>query len=261
MAAPAALSSLAPMKILRSAIRGAVPAANAVMITRRDRRLAKAGTVLLGCGVLSSVLYAATDVLAGLRYDGYSFKSQAVSELSAAGAPTRPLVVGLFTPYNVLMVAFGAGVWMAAGRRRSGRVTGALLIASAVVGEATLLFSPMDQRGAETTLRSSMHGALTGVMSLCIVLAMTSAARLHGRRFRRYSIATIVTLLVFGALAGLDAPRIEAHEPTPRLGITERINIYAYLLWVAVLAISQLRRTDRPRGERGGRVDRPARGR
>ena len=52
---------------------------------------------MLGCGILSSVLYASTDVLAGLRYDGYSFKSQAVSELSASAASTRSLIVGLFT--------------------------------------------------------------------------------------------------------------------------------------------------------------------
>jgi hypothetical protein len=213
-----------------------------ILGARRDRRFTRARAVLLGCGVASSVLYAVTDVLAGLRYDGYSFKSQAVSELSAAEAPTRPLVVALFTPYNALVIAFGVGVWMASGRRRTGRLTGALLIASAAIGQTTLSFFPMDQRGAELTSRGSMHPALTGVMSLCIVLAMVFAARLLGRRFRVYSIATILTLLVFGGLAGLDAPRLEAGEPTPRLGVMERINVYAYLLWVAVLAIALLRR-------------------
>jgi hypothetical protein len=218
--------------------------------TWRDRRFARTGTLLLGCGAASSLLYAATDVLAGQRYDGYSFESQAISELSAAGAPARPLVVGLFTPYNALVIAFGVGVWMASGRRRAGRLTGALLIASAAVGQTTLSFFPMDQRGAAVTSRGSMHPALTGVMSLCIVLAMVFASRLLGRRFRVYSIATILTLLVFGGLAGLDAPRLEAGEPTPRLGVMERINVYAYLLWVAALAIALLRRRDKRRGRR-----------
>jgi Protein of unknown function (DUF998) len=215
--------------------------------TGESGRLALAGTLLLGCGILSSLLYAGTDVLAGLLYDGYSFKSQAVSELSASGVSTRPLIVGLFTPYNALMMAFGVGVWMASSRRPAGRVTGALLIGSAVVGEVTLLSFPMDQRGAEETLRGSLHPPLTAVMSLFIVLAMASGATLAGRRFRFYSIGTILTLLVFGALAGLDAPRLEAGEATPWLGVIERINIYAYLLWVAALAISLLRR----QGQRG----------
>jgi hypothetical protein len=229
------LGRFAPVRNVRNR-RATIPGAS------RDRRFGRARAILLGCGVASSVLYAATDVLAGLRYDGYSFESQAVSELSAAGAATRPLVVALFTPYNALVIAFGAGVWTVSGRRRAGRLTGALLIASAAVSQTTLLLFPMDQRGAAVTSRGSMHPALTGVMSLCIVLAMVLAARLLGRRFRVYSIATILTLLVFGGLAGLDAPRLEAGEPTPRLGVMERINVYAYLLWVAVFAIALLRR-------------------
>jgi hypothetical protein len=213
---------------------------------RRDRRFAKAGALLLGCGVASSVLYAVTDLLAGLRYDGYSFKTQAVSELSASGAPTRPLVVGLFTPYNALVMALGVGVWVASRRTRTGRLAGAALIGSAVVGEVTTLFFPMDQRGAEETLRGSMHPPLTAVMSLFIVAAMICAAALPGRRFRLYSIATILTLAVFGGLAARYAPQIEAGEPTPWLGVLERINIYAYLLWVAVVAIALLRRQGQP---------------
>jgi hypothetical protein len=84
-------------------------------------------------------------------------------------------------------------------------------------------------------------------MSLCIVAAMIAAAALQGRRFRIYSIATILTLAAFGALAARDASRLEAGEPTPWLGASERINIYAYLLWVALLAISLLRRQQHER--------------
>jgi hypothetical membrane protein len=213
---------------------------------RGGRRVARAGTLLLGCGVVSSVLYAATDLLAGLRYDGYSFKSQAVSELSAAGAPTRPLVVALFTPYNALVMALGVGVWIGSRATRTGRLAGAMLIASAVVGEVTTVFFPMDQRGAEQTLRGSMHPPLTAVMSLLIVAAMIAAARLQGRRFGPYSIGTVLVLVVFGALAARYAPHLEAGEPTPWLGVLERINIYAYLVWVAALAISLTRRRHQP---------------
>ena len=44
--------------------------------------------VLLLSGFLSSFLYIATDLLGGMRYDGYSFASQAISELGAIGAPS-----------------------------------------------------------------------------------------------------------------------------------------------------------------------------
>ena len=37
--------------------------------------------VLLTCGILAPLLYLATDILGGLRYPGYRFTAQAVSEL------------------------------------------------------------------------------------------------------------------------------------------------------------------------------------
>lgn len=51
-------------------------------------------------------------------------------------------------------------------------------------------------------------------------------------------------LLVGGALAGLDAPRLAANLPTPWMVVWERINIFAYMLWVVVLAIILLRTPD-----------------
>ena len=54
--------------------------------------------------------------------------------------------------------------------------------------------------------------------------------------FRLYSFATIATVIVFGALAGFLARPTPG--PTPWLGLAERVNIYATMLWMAVLAIS-----------------------
>ena len=81
------------------------------------------------CGILSSLLYLATDIVGGLHYEGYSFTSQAVSELMAIGAPSEHVVDPLFTLYNVLVIAFGVGVlWEGVNRSRALRVTGVLLL-------------------------------------------------------------------------------------------------------------------------------------
>jgi uncharacterized membrane protein len=79
------------------------------------------------------------------------------------------------------------------------------------------------------------------VMSLFIVLAMGFGATLLRKRFRYYSYATIAILLVLGALAGLQGGQMEANQPTPWMGVEERINIYATMLWVALLAIGLVR--------------------
>jgi hypothetical protein len=202
--------------------------------------------ILLGCGVVSSVLYIAVDVLGSLRYPGYRYTEQQFSELTAAGSPVRPLMVALNgIPYTLLVAAFAGGVWTSAGPKRAGRITGAMLIGYAVSGMVTGVFFPMKPREAlaagEGTLRNAMHPVGTAVMSLFIVLAMGFGATFLGRRFRYYSYGTIAILIVFGVLTTLQVGRMAANEPTPWMGVTERINIYATMLWGAVLAIGLLR--------------------
>lgn len=198
--------------------------------------------VLLACGIFSSLLYVTTVVVAGLRWEGYSAASQTVSELFAIGAPTSSLVVPIFVAYALLVYAFGAGVWLSAGRSRALRAAAALIIGKEVLGLIVTLFFPMHLRGTATTLTDQMHAILTLIGVVCMLAAIGFAAAAFGRRFRIYSIATIVLLVVFGVLAGLDGARLEANLPTPWMGVTERINIFAYMLWAIVLAVALLRR-------------------
>lgn len=194
--------------------------------------------VLLLCGILSSLLYVITDILAAIQWESYSYTSQAVSELQAIGAPTRPFVISLFSAYGMLVMAFGLGIWVTDGRKRAR--FGIILFGYGIVGAVTLLFFPMHLRGAEGTISDIMHATLTGVIVLFILLFIGLGGTLHGKWFRLYSIGTILIILLFGVLAGLDGPRITAQLPTPWLGIKERINIYATLLWVLVLSIKTL---------------------
>ncbi len=62
-----------------------------------------------------------------------------------------------------------------------------------------------------------------------------------------YSIGTFVVLFIFGVLTFLDAPGIAKNQPTPLIGLWERINIGVFLLWVVVLGIVLLRvQEDKP---------------
>jgi hypothetical protein len=196
--------------------------------------------ILLACGVLSSLAYIAANVLGAVRWEGFSSTSQSISELSALGAPSRPVALPLLIAYSVLALAFGCGVWTAASRNRALRITAALLIGLGVV-DVVALFFPMHVRGAETTLTDQMHIAVTVVNSVIIMLAIGFGAASRGKAFCLYSIATLGTMLVFGALAARDGPRLAAQQPTPWLGVTERIDVGAYLLWMLVLAVVLLR--------------------
>jgi hypothetical protein len=179
----------------------------------------------------------ATDILATLRYQGYSYTDQVFSELTAEGAPTRPLMVALNgIPYTLLVTAFGIGVWASTAPQRAGRATGALLIGFAATGMAGGMLFPMTTRGSDGTLRNVMHIPATAVMSIFILTAMGFGSTLVGTRFRYYSYGTILTLLVFGGLTSVQGGRLADNQPTPWVGLEERANIYATMLWIAVLA-------------------------
>ena len=57
---------------------------------------------------------------------------------------------------------------------------------------------------------------------MILFLAMGLAATTLGRRFRVYTIATLVLILVFGAWTGVKSPGIEAGLPTPWLGAIDK---------------------------------------
>ena len=199
------------------------------------------GKVLLICGILSSLLYGAMNIFVPMQFEGYSSASQTVSELSAIGAPTRPIWVPLGAIYTLLFAAFGLGVLMSAGKSRPLRITAVLIIVYGVISLAWP-FAPMHLRGAEFTLTDAMHIALGMVTILLMLLMIGFGAAAFGKPFRIYSISSLVILLAFGALTGMDAPRIKENLPTPWIGVWERIFIGVFLLWIVVLAIALLQK-------------------
>ena len=205
--------------------------------------------VLLACGILSSLLYVAMNVFIPMLWEGYSLASQAVSELSAIGAPTRALWVPLGIVYSLLVAAFGWGVWTSARSNRSLRVVSALLMAQGVFG---LFWPPMHLRGVPFTVTDALHIAWSAATLLLMLLVMGFAAPALGKRFRLYTLVTVAIFVVFGTLTGMAGPRLAANLPTPWLGVWERVNIGAYMVWVMVLATRLLRVrhaaavTDRP---------------
>lgn len=194
---------------------------------------------LLACGILSSLVYVAANLVGARRWRDYSSASQTVSELSAIGAPSRPVVIPLLTTHGALVIPFGVGVWESAGRERGLRATGALLVGLGTSDLSAPLF-PMHRREAlargEGSRTDTMHIALTSVNSLFILLAIASGSTAFGKRFRGYSVATILVLVLAGGLTASQASRLEANLPTPWAGVMERISIGGYLLWQVVLA-------------------------
>lgn len=199
---------------------------------------------LLICGIVSSVLYVAVNIYVPAQYPGYDIASQTVSELSAIGAPTRTLWVILLTIYTLLIVAFGWGVWISAAENRWLRISSFLLIVYAIIG---LAWPPMHQRevlaAGGGTITDTMHIVFTIISVLLMLLVIGFAAASLGKPFLIFSVLSILIMLFFGLMTGLDAPKMEANLATPWIGVWERISIGTYMLWVVVFGFVMLKRS------------------
>ena len=202
---------------------------------------------LLLCGAAASLVYVSSDLVGALSYPGYDYASQAISEMSAIGAPTTELLAPFYTAFSVLFAAFAAGVWLAAGGRRSLRWSAGLLIAVAALGIAWAFF-PMSMRGAGRTTTDTMHLALSGVTMALLAGAAATGAEAFGKTFRTYSAATVLVMIAFFVLTLLDARHIDTGA-TPYMGIKERVSMAAWLLWIAVFSIALYRRNGAPSPE------------
>jgi len=194
---------------------------------------------LLICGILSSAWYIIINAFVPTQYDGYSQSTFTVSELSAIGAPTRVLWVLLVILYPLLLVSFGWGILKSTTTNIRMRIAGSLIVAYCFFN---MYWPPMHLRGNEATLTDTMHIVWAFVTVLLMVIIMGFGAFSLNKRFRNYTILSILVLFFFGALTAGEAPNITTNEPTPMIGIWERINIGVFMIWVIVFAVALLQK-------------------
>lgn len=192
--------------------------------------------ILLLCGLASSIFYVATDVIGALSYAGYDYTSQAISEMSAIGAPTAALLSPLYIIYAALFTAFGIGFMASADTPRLQGSAGSIIVVG-LLGMLVWPFFPMNERGANGSFTDTVHLVLGASDVLLLVLAIALASSSFGKRFRLYSWASILIMLTAGGLTSLYVPRVGAGEATPWMGILERLSLAAYLLWIGVLSL------------------------
>lgn len=209
-----------------------------------SHRISRVQTALLVSGALSSLWYLAMDLLSAMRYPGYSLLHQAISELSAIGAPTSQFWASLSPMYGLLVLAFAVGVLREARGSRALRLTGWLLLALSATGILWWMF-PMHQRGADFAPTDLGHILMGAGSVIFIPTFIAAGARTLGRNFRTYSLATLPVFLLGGIGSFLYVNRMIAQEPTPWLGVVERTGIYSYLLWIGVFSIALLRERHR----------------
>ena len=205
--------------------------------------------ILLACGALASVIYVIIDLIGAASYPGYKHAAQAISEMSAVGAPTADLLAPYYHGFSILFVAFAVGVYLAGSRQHALRRSAAFMFAVASVGTGLSRFR-MNMRGAARTFSDTMHLIVAAAAMVLLSGAMLSASKAFVRSFSLYSQSTVAIMVALFVLTLGDAAAVAANAPTGLMGIAGRICVGAWLPWIFILSLKLLK-------ERGFKVSEP----
>ena len=187
-------------------------------------------------GVVSFLSYTAAVVFAPLAYSGYNWIAQAVSDLSAANAPSLALWNQLSALYNACEVACVTVVCVGIqGRKtkplRSGIYLFAIMEWISAVGYRMF---PLSDSGYAGAFQDVMHMAVTALVVLLSIVSLTViiVAGVQNRGCRSYGVCAAVALAMM--LVGSMGMKI---VPAEYFGVVERFSVFAATGFNAALGI------------------------
>ncbi len=136
------------------------------------------------------------------------------------------------------MIAFGVGVWRAAGQVLLPRIVGALVIGNAAAGLLATLFFP--NRFGERPVFASPGVMIMFFSVVFSVLAIVVGAVAFSGWLRYFSIAIPVAFVLLAIIRFTTAASTPAGGSATLIGSQERTMAYSFFLWVIALAIHLL---------------------
>ena len=187
-------------------------------------------------GVVSFLSYTAAVVFAPLAYPGYNWMAQAVSDLSAANAPSLALWNQLSALYNVCevvcvtVVCIGIQRWKTK-LLRSGIYLFAVMEWISAVGYRMF---PLSDSGYAGTFQDVMHMAVTALVVLLSIVSLVIiiVAGAKSKSCRSYGVCAAVALAMM--LVGAMGMKI---VPAAYFGVVERFSVFAATGFNAALGI------------------------
>lgn len=187
-------------------------------------------------GVVSFLSYTAAVVFAPLAYPGYNWMAQAVSDLSAANAPSLALWNQLSALYNVCEVVCVTVVCIGIqGRKtkllRSGIYLSAVMEWISAVGYRMF---PLSNSGYAGAFQDVMHMAVTALVVLLSIVSLVIiiVAGAKSKSCRSYGVCAAVALAMM--LVGAMGMKI---VPASYFGVVERFSVFAATGFNAALGI------------------------
>lgn len=187
-------------------------------------------------GVVSFLSYAAAVIFAPLAYPGYDWMAQAVSDLSAANAPSLALWNRLTALYNVCEVACVTVVCIGIQGKRTKLLRVGVYIFAVMEWVSAVGFRafPLTDSGFAGTFQDTMHIAVTGVVVLLSIVSLVIIiiAGAKDRSCRSYGVCAGIALAMM--LVGAVGMKL---VPAEYFGVVERFSVIAATGFNAALGI------------------------
>ena len=187
-------------------------------------------------GIVSFLSYTAAVIFSPLAYPGYNWMSQAVSDLSAANAPSLSLWNQLSSLYNVCEVLCATVVCIGIQGKKTKllRIGIYLFAAMEWISAVGYRMFPLSDSGYAGSFQDVMHMIITALVVLLSIVSLIIIiiAGAKDKSSRSYCICAAVALgmMLVGAI-GMKA------VPAEYFGIVERFSVFAATGFNAALGI------------------------
>ena len=187
-------------------------------------------------GVINLLSYTAAVVFSPLAYPGYDWMAQAVSDLSAANAPSLSLWNQLTALYNACEVVCVTVVCIGIQGRKSKLLRSGIYLFAIMewVSAVGYRMFPLSDSGYAGAFQDGMHMVVTALVVLLSIVSLTViiAAGVKSRDCRSYGVCAGVALGMM--LVGAMGMKI---VPAGYFGVVERFSVFAATGFNAALGI------------------------
>ena len=187
-------------------------------------------------GVVSFLSYTAAVVFAPLAYPGYRWMAQAVSDLSAANAPSLVLWNQLSAFYNVCEVVCATVVCIGIQGQKTRRLRVGVYLFAIMEWVSAIGYRvfPLSDSGYAGAFQDVMHMVVTALVVLLSIVSLSViiSAGLKDKSCHSYGICATVALGMM--LVGAMGMKI---VPAQYFGVVERFSVFAATGFNAALGI------------------------
>ena len=191
-------------------------------------------------GIVALLSYTVAVVFSPLAYPGYNWMAQAVSDLSAANAPSLRLWNQLSSLYNISILICAMMVCAGIQGKGSRLLRSGIYLFTAMEWISAVGFSmfPLSDSGYAGTFQDKMHilSTILVVLLSIVSLVMLIIAGVKRKEYRSFGVfaGSALGMMLVGAL-GMNI------VPKEYFGVVERFSVFAAVGYNAVLGIELFR--------------------